>query len=360
MAVSSSSEGVAVEAKKDSGAPPSPPLTIDGSSSAPNNTTKTSTQTPPKSSLDTSSAHNQNLGGNVDETAEFTGNVNTNDEIPSQAVLKKIEDYSVLDKDGRTIPFKSLYTGPNSARRVLIIFIRHFFCGQCQEYLRSVSASITEDSLLQLSIPTFIAVVGCGNPALIPMYQETTSCPFPIYADPSKRLYNELGMTRTLNLGTRPDYIRNGLMSGVFKSMVQSLRHLKGGMVFQGGDYQQVGGEFLFEPVDISTPICSPAGGDENKQLGANAGAEQSEEKRVTWCHRMRNTRDHVEIPELREILGLDGVGKPGANTKRWSKAVKERKGTGFSEYSSKVGSVSENSGSARQSVEKTTVNPST
>lgn len=163
-------------------------------------------------------------------------------------------------------------------------------------------------------------------------------------------------MTRTLNLGTRPDYIRSGLMSGVFKSMVQSLKHLKGGMVFQGGDYQQVGGEFLFESVNMSTPISSPDVGDENKQIGANAASGYAEEKKITWCHRMRNTRDHVEIPELREVLGLDGVGQPGTNMKRWSKALKERKGTGFSEYSSKVGTVSENSGSARQSAEKTTV----
>ena len=60
---------------------------------------------------------------------DFEGEVLTNNEIPSPETIKKIEDYIVLDKDGRSHAFKTLYSGPNVARRVLMIFIRHFFCG---------------------------------------------------------------------------------------------------------------------------------------------------------------------------------------------------------------------------------------
>lgn len=60
---------------------------------------------------------------------EFEGEVNTNNELPSAKTLKQIEDYIVLDSDGRSHAFKTLYSGSNVARRVLIIFIRHFFCG---------------------------------------------------------------------------------------------------------------------------------------------------------------------------------------------------------------------------------------
>lgn len=121
--------------------------------------------------------------------------------------------------------------------------------------------------------------------------------------------------------------------------MLQSVRQgfvaLKGGNAFQAGDMHQVGGEFLFEPTEMATPICSPS--DEvNKELGNGNGVGgrlgvQGEEKRITWCHRMRNTRDHAEIPELREVLGLDGEGVPGNDRKRWMKALRERKGTGLS-----------------------------
>lgn len=166
------------------------------------------------------------------------------------------------------------------------------------------------------------------------MYQAETLCPFPIYADPTRSLYNALGMVRTLTLGARPDYQRRGTFKGVLQSVRQGFSALKGGNgPGAAGDMHQVGGEFLFEPVEISTPIYSP--GDEVKQLGVDMGGGlevgAGEEKRVTWCHRMRNTRDHAEIPELREVLGLDGEGVPGSDRKRWMKALQQRKGTGLS-----------------------------
>src|SRR5205809_3267429 len=81
-------------------------------------------------------------------------------------------------------------------------------------------------------------------------------------------------MSRTLSLGSKkPDYMRNSMIAGVFKSVVQGLRSGTGAM--KGGDIRQVGGEFMFD------------------------------EGKVAWCHRMKNTRDHSEIPELRRVLGL-------------------------------------------------------
>lgn len=181
------------------------------------------------------------------------------------------------------------------------------------------------------------------------MYQQVTSCPFPIYADPTKKLYDELGMTKTLDLGPRPEYQRRSTMLGMLQSIGQSLKHIKGGQAFQGGGYQQVGGEFLFEPVNAATPVNSPAGG--LKEMGdvggiLGDGLEHEggfEEKKVSWCHRMRNTRDHAEIPELREVLGFEDEGIPGKDKKRWSKAVGERKGTGTSSITNaKFGTLSE------------------
>jgi hypothetical protein len=79
---------------------------------------------PPKSSSDSTSSKTQ-----VDNTADFQGEVCTNNNLPTQADLKRIENLNVLDQDGKPVPFKNLYSGPNVAKRVLIIFIRHFFCG---------------------------------------------------------------------------------------------------------------------------------------------------------------------------------------------------------------------------------------
>jgi hypothetical protein len=159
------------------------------------------------------------------------------------------------------------------------------------------------------------------------MYQAETNCPFPIYTDPTKKLYDELGMMRTLNLGQRPEYQRKELWTIMMASFVQSLKMMKGGMTLKGGDMQQVGGEFLFEPVDeVESPSPSPLNSE--KQLGSGYAEV---EKRVTWCHRMRNTRDHAEIPEIREVLGLEPLdGGDAPDQERWTKALLERKGTGL------------------------------
>ncbi|KAL8662767.1 MAG: hypothetical protein Q9202_004459 [Teloschistes flavicans] len=222
-------------------------------------------------------------------TEDFTGDVNANDKIPTRKELDKVADLPVLDPDGKPHTFKSLYTpsNKNERSRTLIIFIRHFFCGNCQEYLRSLCSSLPPSTLSALDPPAKIVVVGCGQPNLIPMYVRETECTYPIYADPSKQLYARLGMTRTLSLGNKsPEYMQYSLPSAVVRAIYQGLR--AGRDAFKGGDYFQVGGEFLFEDVD-----------------------DGNGEAAVSWCHRMKNTRDHAEVPEIRRRLGLDGARPP-------------------------------------------------
>lgn len=266
---------------------------------------------------------------------DFQGEVQTNNELPSAETIRKLEDHTVLDADGKSHTFKSLYSGTNVARRVLVIFVRHFFCGNCQEYLRMLSASVTPEALLGLPVPTFIAVVGCGAPELINAYVAQTNCPYPVYADPTRRLYTELGMVRTLAMGSRPAYMQNKTVAHtVMSGIVQGLKQVKSGLVLKMGDQRQVGGEFLFEPASmlVESPIATPSNEkDHPLDLDEKMEPPHGEEKKVTWCHRMRSTRDHAEIPELMEILGLDSQGMPTPSDKRWEKALKSRKGTGLS-----------------------------
>lgn len=202
-----------------------------------------------------------------------------------------------------------------------------------------LSESITPDALLALPISTFIAVIGCGDPALISMYRDATKCPYPIYTDPQHALFNALGMIKTLSLGERPAYMKNSLLQTTILGVKQALKSIPKGLTFKSGDQRQVGGEFLFEPVDITTPVSTPME-DKTVSLGntldgsvatANEATHFRETKRVTWAHRMKNTRDHAEIPELMEVLGLDGQGKPIEDSKRWAAALAARKGTGLS-----------------------------
>ena len=132
-------------------------------------------------------------------------------------------------------------------------------------------------------------IIGCGQPELIPFYAETTSCKFPIYADPTRKLYDELRMTHAMGMGPKPPaYVQKSLFSVIVQSFYQAVS--SGRRVLSGGHFWQIGGEFLFD------------GGD------------------VTWCHRMQNTRDHAEVPEIRKHLGLDD--EPPPHRKRWSDSL--------------------------------------
>lgn len=65
-----------------------------------------------------------------DPSGDFKGNIKVNNNPPTKGDLEQAADLSVLDRDGKKHTFKSLYAdNENGPRRVLIIFIRHFFCG---------------------------------------------------------------------------------------------------------------------------------------------------------------------------------------------------------------------------------------
>lgn len=59
-----------------------------------------------------------------------------NDDLPTKAMLDACDNLIVYDSTGRGIPFGSLYKDPKgkSAQnaKVMIIFVRHFYCGVCQ------------------------------------------------------------------------------------------------------------------------------------------------------------------------------------------------------------------------------------
>ena len=140
-------------------------------------------------------------------------------------------------------------------------------------------------------MPTRIVAIGCGDPSLIDMYAAASASQHPIYADPTRKLYDELGMVCTLALGAAPGYMRHtSILASSLRSTLQGLRMIPRGLALKGGNQRQVGGEFLFE---------------------TRAGVEAAS---VTWCHRMKSTRDHCEPFEIQDVLGL---ARPQAEAKQ-------------------------------------------
>jgi hypothetical protein len=63
-------------------------------------------------------------------SAEFTGSVKVSQKPPTKSELAKVAEFPVIDVNGNSIPFKSLHSDPsNPSKRVLVVFVRHFFCG---------------------------------------------------------------------------------------------------------------------------------------------------------------------------------------------------------------------------------------
>ncbi|KAK4500541.1 hypothetical protein PRZ48_008730 [Zasmidium cellare] len=207
------------------------------------------------------------------------------DECPDRATLAAVQEIPLYDAEGNERTFGSIYD-PTSAthQRQLVIFVRHFYCGACQAYLKALTESISMRDYFSIPTPTSIIIIGCGQPDLIPHYKTFTGCPFPMFADPSRQLFKKLGMVLSLKTGKEtPEYMKDiskaQWLAGQVKTIKDSLKDPEGIRkrdIVRGGNPLQIGGEFLFDDGE------------------------------VIWCHRMQHYRDHTEMGALRKILELD------------------------------------------------------
>ena len=76
--------------------------------------------------------------------------------FPSKAMVDRAADLTVDDAQGRAVPFRELYQAePGHKRRVMIIFIRHFFCGvsqPCSLRLQKLTTHVTVRTVRSSSV----------------------------------------------------------------------------------------------------------------------------------------------------------------------------------------------------------------
>ncbi|KIW13431.1 hypothetical protein PV08_08619 [Exophiala spinifera] len=279
--------------------------------------------------------------------------------IPTSQTLKQAFELNIYTPDGVPVPFGSLFEphgataddhdktastsslssaslSPSTSNHILVVFIRHFFCGNCQEYIRRLSSPASpfhptrRRAYLNFSKPNThpppsVIIIGPGSPSLLSSYAALTKCAYPIYADPSTQLYDMLGMHKTLSMGGKhPEYIQHNLLSGAVKSAWQIVKRVGNGDALDGGDWHVNGGEFLFVQKDtlgqsVSRKKSHPTSRSRSKSnspppqpgsrtrsssrdLTPSGSASSSGAKpgwEVHWCHRMANSRDHTEIQDL-------------------------------------------------------------
>lgn len=261
------------------------------------------------------------------------------DECPDRATLAAAYNIPIYAADGTAMPFGQIYHPATATHtRQLVIFIRHFYCGACQAYLKALSDNITMQEYFSIPTPTSIIVIGCGHPELIPFYKLKTGCPFPIYAEPSRALFKRLGMVLSVNIGMkRPEYMKDispvawaaGQITTIQKGVKMRQAELNKSKL-EASERRRRQAEIdkdvarleqleaQEEERSITTSSIGSGGRGEDKLVirkrdvvkGGNifqiGGEFLFEEGEVVWCHRMKNYRNHAEVDVIRKVLELD------------------------------------------------------
>ncbi|KAF9223705.1 hypothetical protein BS17DRAFT_781090 [Gyrodon lividus] len=193
--------------------------------------------------------------------------------LPTPRQLMDAASCLVIAENGLRVPFGELFRD----QKTIVIFVRHFWCPLCQDYMFSVASNVHLKLLKQADIN--LVVIGNGSYNMIKSYRQIFRTAFTFYTDPSLRLHKALGMTlRTLEPKSqrkRGGYVRHGHVSGIAMVFKNALR--VGMPVWEkGGDPTQLGGEFILGP-------------------GATA----------SYAHRMPNARSHAPIMHVLAAAGL-------------------------------------------------------
>lgn len=166
-------------------------------------------------------------------------------------------------------------------RKTVVFWIRTFICGQCQDYTFASLSQLDPVAIHEAGIN--VIVIAPGSWKIIKRYREIFKCPFPIYVDDSRRLYQLMGMTKlsgdfgpakgraAYHQSTIPRQILKGIGNSLFKMPLAN-----------PGKISQLGGEFVLGPG-----------------------------LRCDFAHRMTTRSDHLEAPDVLQYAGCDGCTLP-------------------------------------------------
>ncbi|WVQ98631.1 hypothetical protein IAU59_005761 [Kwoniella sp. CBS 9459] len=261
-----------------------------------------------------------------------THNPQEADFLPSPEDLKSALEVEIVDQDNRSLTLGELVKG----KRVVLIFIRHFWCTNCQVYTHQLGLSIPPKNLPQ---GTEVAIIGCGSSVPIKTYTSFTSSPYSVYSCPSLELHKIFRFVRTLQSanpsssnsnssssstsankndpkktstdehspGTCSDSPADGSCS---TSTSTSTGYLDGvgsetkrvWLSFKNGPFKNFG--------HYSTGVRGP-----NDQNGGEMIIEP--DGTCSLMHRMQNTADHISLEDLAKAIGAKYVPLSEAD-KKW------------------------------------------
>lgn len=133
--------------------------------------------------------------------------------------------------------------------RTVVFFIRHWWCGTCQDYTME-SLSRLDSSLLAKN-NVRVVVVGSGNWKIIAAYRHVLNCDhLEFYTDTVGKLWGLMGMTKSMPYKREkdrpmPEYNVHSLPKQIYKGMKNAFTQFP---IAHPGDYTRLGGEFILAP----------------------------------------------------------------------------------------------------------------
>ncbi|RAH39659.1 peroxiredoxin-like family protein, partial [Aspergillus brunneoviolaceus CBS 621.78] len=180
---------------------------------------------------------------------------------PKPDSLYEAYEIELQSSAGGSIRFGDLIAGKGSNITTLVIFSAD-----------SLLASLPDPGS---GGPCQVIIIGCGDPARIIPYVAETAARFPVYTDPTGRIYSELRMNRSVRGITRPPaYTEVSFVRALGRTLRQMFSAGGWRRAFRGGPWNLNGGEWVFK------------GG------------------RCVYVHRMESVGDHLTAGQLLEALG--------------------------------------------------------
>ncbi len=139
---------------------------------------------------------------------------------PSMLQLFEASQCLVYNQEGQEVLFGDLF----KKRRTLVCFLRHWWCGFCQQFAMSVR---NIDPLPLKKANLDFVIVGQGDWHVIKAYREVMQVQYPMFADPKRNVYRALGMTLRTNdanpVCARPDYASMSMTKGILVAIKKGL-----------------------------------------------------------------------------------------------------------------------------------------
>ncbi|KAG2100899.1 hypothetical protein BD769DRAFT_1676910 [Suillus cothurnatus] len=190
--------------------------------------------------------------------------------LPTKRQLLDAASCVVVAENGIRVPFGDLFRD----QKTIVIFIRHFWCPLCQDYMFSIANNVDPQVLKESGMN--LVIISNGSYNMIKSYRQIFRTPYAVYTDPSSRLYGILGMTmRSIEPKAkqrRGSYVRHGRAGGIAMVIANALR---------------VGMPLWRKPAMLLSLVASSSSGP------------------ASYAHRMRSPSSHAPIFRVLTAAGV-------------------------------------------------------